>query len=254
MSLIELISTVEAHQKTLTVVNTDSKVVEQLREQFADRNVEVVEGGLDGNDSSFAMLSADGEFVTAIGIDRVLADDRTVQPGFEPKRYRPILDELDETMFTSFSNGKMVAASREIEDRAWRMGNGTLHAGFQTLSNVEKTNDVYEHLGTREDLTVLAYAAPEGEVPDHSNYLINIERAPEIRATWFVVYDGGGVDANKCALLAEERETGRFYGFWSYDPATVDYLTDHLTTTYGVIETDGSGSDETEERDRRRTA
>jgi hypothetical protein len=34
-------------------------------------------------------------------------------------------------------------------------------------------------------------------------------------------------------LLAEEREPGGFYGFWSYDPETVDDVIDYLTERYG---------------------
>jgi DICT domain-containing protein len=144
------------------------------------------------------------------------------------------LDHLDETMFTSYSREDMVAASREIEDRAWRVGDGELHAGFQTLDVLTGETDTYDLLGGKERLDVHAYAADEGDAPDVEHYTVHVGETAEIRETWFVAYDGGGYDEAKCALLAEERAPGEFYGFWSYDPETVDYIIDYLTDRYGT--------------------
>jgi len=44
------------------------------------------------------------------------------------------------------------------------------------------------------------------------------------------------VDAPVRALLAEEREPRAFYGFWTYDAATVEWIVDHLRSHYGVLE------------------
>jgi hypothetical protein len=237
MSLSELIAGVEAHEKTLTVFNADREVLSALREQFHDRNLSVEGDETTDGEPSFVVLSERGEFVTAAGLDDVLGapdrDDR--EPGFEAEATRPILDHLDETMFTSYDTGQMVAASREIEDRAWRVGKGSLHAGFQTLSVLETQMDVYTQLAEK-DLDVHAYAFPDTDVPVHDTDLtIHVERAEEIERSWFVVYDGAGVDVNKCALLAEEREPRTFYGFWTYDPSTVDWIIDHLESSYGLL-------------------
>jgi DICT domain-containing protein len=140
-------------------------------------------------------------------------------------------------MFTSYDTRQMVAASREIEDRAWRLGEGSLHAGFQQLSILSDQMEVYTRLASREGLDVHAYACPDAEVPEHDTDLtIHVERSDEIAKSWFVVYDGNGVDENKCALLAEERESRAFYGFWTYDPDTVDWLIEYLEGAYGLIE------------------
>jgi hypothetical protein len=32
------------------------------------------------------------------------------------------------------------------------------------------------------------------------------------------------------------REESGFYGFWTYDPVTVDWILDHLRETYGLVE------------------
>ncbi|WP_418282430.1 DICT sensory domain-containing protein [Halorubrum sp. DTA98] len=247
MSLIELIAGVEASEATLTVFNADPAVRETLAEHFADRNVRVVAAETDAGPDEFAVLARDEAFVTAVSIDDLLPERNPDATGTSstdgdgrPRRTgRPVLDRMDETLFTSYSNADMVAASREIEDRAWRVGDGELHAGFQTLDVLTGEARTYSRLATLADLDVHAYAAAEGDAPEADRYTVHIERAPEIRETWFVAYDGGGFDDAKCVLLAEEREPGRFYGFWSYDPETVDEVIDYLTDRYGSPEPTG---------------
>lgn len=254
MSLIELIAGVEAREATLTVFNVDPEVQTSLAEHFADRNVRIVREETSAGPDEFAVLSQDGEFVTATSVDELLpgrtasadgivAEDGASDEGKNPPGTKraggPVLDHLDETMFTSYSHGDMVAASREIEDRAWRVGTGELHAGFQTLDVLDSESETYDRLAELADLEVHAYASAEGAVPDDCRYTVHIERVPEIRETWFVAYDGGGVDEAKCALLAEEREEGAFYGFWSYDPTTVDYIIEYLAERYGSPEPAG---------------
>ena len=239
MSLTELIAGVEDHEKTLTVFNAADETIETLREQFHDRNVSVSgEGTPSGKPEAFTVLADDDEFVAAADIESVLDDeDERAEPGFDGDAYRPILDHLDETMFTSYDIEQMVAASREIEDRAWRVGKGTLHSGFQKLSILSGQMSIYEQLAEKGTLNVHAYAVPDADVPEHDTDLtIHVERSDEIERSWFVAYDGAGVDVNKCALLAEEREPRSFYGFWTYDPSTVDWIIDHLESTYGLLE------------------
>lgn len=232
MSLTELIAGVEAAEKTLVVYNADD-AVEELRERFADRNVTIETDHTAARTERFlVMLSHEGECLTAVGIDELLGEPGVGNPGVESDPYRPILDRLDETTFTSYGRREMLAASREIEDRAWRIGKGELHSGFQRLSVFETQFEVYTRLGERETLTVHAYGTPDTSIPEQNAFIVHPERSEEIERSWFVAYDGAGLDENKCALLAEEREPGSFYGFWTYDPDTVDYVIDHLSSSY----------------------
>ncbi|MFC6864506.1 DICT sensory domain-containing protein [Halomicroarcula sp. GCM10025817] len=238
MSLSELIAGVESHEQTLTVYNAGEDVGDELRAQFADRNIRVeTERTESGRPGEFVTLSDDGEVVTATSLaafrDELGTESAARAVGDSP--YRPILDHLDETMFTSWSIDRLVAASREIEDRAWRVGSGALHAGFQTTSTLEGELDLYERLGET-DVDVHAYAYPDTDPPAHEGFTLHLERASEIEDSWFVVFDGGGDDEQKSALLAEEREPRAFYGFWTYDPSTVDYILTHLESTYGFVE------------------
>ncbi len=238
MSLSELIAGVESHEGTLTVFNADASVAEDLRDRFADRNVRVArETTGSGRPGEFLTLSDGDGVYTATDVesfyasledrDRVLGEDDAAG----------LLDHLDETLFTSWSIERMVAASREIEDRAWRVGQGSLHAGFQTLSTLQGERDLYDRLGDSA-VDVHAYAVPDIDPPAHSSFRLHLDRSEEIAKSWFVVFDDGsdGATSQKCALLAEERDPREFYGFWTYDPATVDYIVDYLESRYGIVE------------------
>jgi len=240
MALTELIAGVEDHEKTLTVFNADESVTAELRERFADRNIRVAsETTGSGRPGEFLTLSDDNGVHTAADLGSFFEtlDSRTREMSDDGRQ--SILDHLDETLFTSWSIGRMVAASREIEDRAWRVGHGSLHAGFQTLSTLQGELDLYEGLGDS-DVDVHAYAVPDIAPPEHSTFQLHLDRSEEIARSWFVVFDDGTDDSDhasqKCALLAEEREPRQFYGFWTYDPATVDWIVDHLESRYGFVE------------------
>jgi hypothetical protein len=272
--LRELIADVEARELTLTAVNTPDHVVSDLRKQYSDRNISITTREMPDEPNRFAILRRQNTFVTAIRLDDIYAGtieptdtevgatagdevggDATVDafdeenvdlddPTTSPATYsEPVLDHLEEALFTSYSIKQMFMASREIEDRAWRMGSGELHAGFQTVEVLSGQTETYDRLGTQTDLSVHAYAAPVGEtatIPESEGFTLHVEQDDEIRRTWFVVYDGDDVDENKCALLAEERGEDEYYGFWTYDPKTVDYLQEYLKSTYGRVRSDDS--------------
>jgi len=245
MGLFELIAAVDAEEKTLTVFNPEAGVPTALREHFADRNLAIEEATSDAGPRNYAVLSRDDQFLAAIDVSDVLGDRKGVAPGFARETYEVVLDELDETMFTSYDTERMIAASKEIEDRAWRGAAGELHAGFQTCSRFASQAEVYDHIAKRGSLDVHVYAHAEGsdDVDPPAGPTLHLSTATEISDTWFVAYDGGDVEAAKCALLAEERMPGSFYGFWTYDPETVDAIIAHLRSTYPIPEADGRAAD-----------
>lgn len=240
MSLTELIAGVEAHEMTMTVYNA-ADAVEDLRERFADRNLVVEAAETEAGPERFLVLSRDGKFLTAVGVDDLLVDSEGTDPAFTGERYRPVLDHVDETLFTSYDRGEMLAATREIEDRAWRVGAGELHAGFQRVSTLCTQLEVYTALGERGTLSVHTYATPNTTLPEQDAFLVHTGESDELANSWFVAFDAAGLDQAKCALLAEEREPGAFYGFWTYDPDTVDYVIDHLSSTYLPVDGGTSG-------------
>jgi hypothetical protein len=242
MGLFDLIAAVEADEKVLTVFDPDPGVVDALREHFADRNLAIRATETAADPANYAVLSRGEEFLTAIDVADVLAGPTGVSSALARETYDPVLDELDETMFTSYDTARMEAASTEIEDRAWRFGRGELHAGFQTGEKFAPQHDTYERLAGRDGLDVHVYGAPAGfDSLDISGPTLHLSTATEITDTWFVAYDGGGTDDAKCALLAEERSEGSFYGFWAYDPETVTDLLSYLEDTYAVTGTASDG-------------
>jgi DICT domain-containing protein len=245
MGLFEFIAAVEDEKKTLTVFNPEAGVTATLREHFADRNIAIQEAEHAAGPGNYAVLSHEDDFLAAIDVSDVLAENRGVEPDFTRETYEPVLDELDETLFTSYDTDRMVAASKEIEDRAWRGATGELHAGFQTCARFASQADVYDHLADRGDLDVHVYAHPEGreEFDPPAGPTLHYSTATEIHDTWFVAYDGGGIEETKCALLAEERQPGSFYGFWTYDSDTVDAVAAYLRRTYAAPEADGTRAD-----------
>jgi DICT domain-containing protein len=126
----------------------------------------------------------------------------------------------------------MLATAREIEDRAWWVGSGTLYVGFQSLPALEAQASLYETFGERDDLDVHAYISDEWDAPDTDGVVVHTESADEIGDFWFLDFAGGEEDVNKSALVAEERTEDEFYGFWTYEPALVDEITTYLRETY----------------------
>lgn len=227
MSLREVVATVRGREKTLTVYTApETSVVPELREYFASQNV-AIEGADAGSDPEHAVLSDDGEFLTAVGIDALRSlTHGTPRSVGENADYSRLLSHLDRTTFTSYNHRQMLEASREIEDRAWRTGDGRLYAGFQRLSNFAGERGTYERLAST-DLDVHVYGVPDDTVAVPDDVTFHGVAIPDVASSWFVVFDGGDDPRQACALLAEEHSDG-FYGFWTYDTSLVDDALDAL--------------------------
>ena len=131
------------------------------------------------------------------------------------------------------SRTRMVGVSRTFERRALREGSGRLLAGFQTLSTLdesERTRTVYDRLAeTGVDVTVCGYPDIDLSNPPFEVFEDTDET---FRDYWFLLYDGDGNDARKCALVAKEAEPAMYDSFWTGDPETVDELFALVAETY----------------------
>ena len=151
------------------------------------------------------------------------------------------------TVKPSRSIAEMLRLSREFERRAWRQGDGALHAGFQHLSAVahsDRTRSVYERLvDAGVDVTVYGY--PDTELADVPFTVVE-DTERELDAYWFLLYDGGGQATRKAALVSEEcrepagslaeqddggpvrvratAENRTYDSYWTTDPERVDRL------------------------------
>ena len=239
MPLSEVIERVKGNEKTLVVFNppADSTLVSDLGDYFTTQNVTVTgRRTASGEPEGVVVLQFDDEVLAAVPaeqLDELLAGGalRDTGIGIDDTDYHEILQHLKETTFTSYDKGQMIAISHEIEDRALRVDEGRLYTGFQYASKLDDQHDRYRRLGTT-GVDIHTFTAPDGtpiEIEGITHHSID---NTEIERSWFVVFDGGGTDSYKTALLATEQAPNRFYGFWSDDPGIVDRIGSYLDDAY----------------------
>ncbi len=217
--LESFIEDIERRHKRFTVYSTDET---GLPDQLATRNVTVDHRQLPpSGPDAFVAIHDDEDFAGVISMADLqeLLSPPIIRPGNRDELtsgYRALFDVLEETLFVSMTRKQLLAASREIEDRALRVGRGTLRVGFQSLSIFETQQKLYRQLGNETDLNIRIYGEPDRNVPDTENISIHQDIDGSLRPYWFLAFDGGGDSAQACALLARER-SDRYAGFWSYD-------------------------------------
>lgn len=239
-SLRERLDAVEQRRKRIEVYTADSDVVGDLETQFSTRNVSVVHRSLpSGEDEGFVIIrDGDGSFRRTMGLDQfeaILSPDVDLpwEIAATETSLADVFDFLDNTVFSTFDRRQMLAVSREIEERAWRVGSGRLLVGFQNTRAVTAQRGVYETFARESEVSPTLFL--EDELDSDLDDRIRVERggSDDIGRFWFVVFDGDGDDGYKCALLAEERDPGTYYGFWTYEPDTVDEIITDLDSLAG---------------------
>ncbi|WP_299332922.1 DICT sensory domain-containing protein [Haloplanus sp.] len=239
------IECVKHHEKELRLFNVDptDAIHEALRTQFAMLNVRITVGQTASKAPEDVAVLSNRRVVLAVvdgsTLRELLGDVPTKagRLGVTNGKYRTILRHLKETTFTSYDTEQLLYGSREIEDRARRIGQGSIHAGFQRCSAMTDQRSVYADLASQ-GVSVHAYGIPDATPPDLGSGHVHAVPADEIAETWFVVFDGGGDETQKTALLACERADNEFYGVLTYDPGFVDPLLAYLDRTYDTS-TDG---------------
>lgn len=224
MSLGAIIDRVERHGRRVTLVSPPSRaVVSAVKQTFGPQGVSVdVEAG---SDRPTAMVRDGPDVIKVVPLGD---DDAAVEAATD--ELTDALSTLNRTTFVSYDLRGMFAATREIEDRAWRVGDGCLRAGFQRVGALAEQSAVYSQLATA--LDVHTYAIPDGPPPEMGEATVHLDPAVEIECSWFVIYDGGGRARDKCALVAEERGDRQFSGFLTYAPDLVDEVDEYIATTY----------------------
>lgn len=232
-SLADVHRMAERSRRTVTVYAP--VLPADLPMQFGDSHVELKHVSLPV-EREFVVVSDGDEAKSVLHLEDFEAfTDRATESEPTPdreSRYKEFLSALADTTFSSLDRRHLMATTREFEDRAYRVGSGSLHAGFQRLSNFEDQLPVYRRLGEA-GLDLHVYGAPDWAPPYVENLTVHPDDTPEIMESWFVAYDGGGDDAQKCALLADQRGSGSFHGIWTYEPELVDVLLGYLEREYG---------------------
>ncbi|MGB9965269.1 DICT sensory domain-containing protein [Halobacterium sp. CBA1126] len=226
--LQDIVDRVDERALTLTLYNADvpRSVLRDVQSYFEVQSVDLRRAATDdGDPRNFVVLHDGSEYLAATSLGslyRVIRPDSPLIEASDPGEiaYPELFEHIDQSVFTDYGRDRMVVASREIESSAHRLG-GRLHAGFQRLSNLRPQYRLYERLAAA-GVDTHIYGRPNWTVPTDA-HTIHAYDDEEITDTWFVVLDADD-DADKRALLAEERHDDQFYGFWTFDSDIVDTI------------------------------
>lgn len=226
-----LLAGVRSRDHAFTVYRGDEPThVESL---FAAHGVEVDVRSLPpAGPDPFVLIETDGEFVGVIGAAELdgLFEPPIVRPGERDgvsAGYRPVFELLDDTVFSSMRRGALLTVSREIEDRAYRVGTGALHASFQRFSAFRPQADAYRHLAADTDLDVHVYGADDWDPPAIPGVGYHAVDDDELGRYWVLAFDGGD-DGQPCGLVAVE-ESDEYTGFWTDDATLVESILETVT-------------------------
>ncbi|RLM56513.1 histidine kinase [Halobellus sp. Atlit-31R] len=218
-----ILDAVHRSEKQLVVYRSGGET--DLEAQFASHRVDVVHRDLPpGGPEPFLIVSEGGKFAGALPLEDLigLLEPPVVRPGAREDvsdGYRVLFEVLDETVFTTMERRALLTVSREIEERAFRVGCGTLHASFQQLSVFEPQVETYRRLADASELDIHVYGTDDWTPPAIDGVTYHSDAA-EIDQFWTLTFDGCGDDTQACALLAREQAEG-YEGCWTNDPETV---------------------------------
>ncbi|MFO7925840.1 MAG: DICT sensory domain-containing protein [Halobacteriota archaeon] len=203
---------------------------------FDGHGVELARGSLpSGGPESFVVIERDGEFAGALGVSELawLLEPPIVRPTDREgisEGYRALFDALDDTVFSAMTRRELLAVSREVEDRAYRVGTGTLRVGFQTPAAFDAQLEGYRRLAADTDLEIHVYSVDPAAESRSNTEGITLHRGNEtIDRYWVLAFDGGDDETQACGLLAQDRVDG-YSGFWTNDGAIVTKIAAELTT------------------------
>lgn len=242
-----LLAYLAQYSQTVTIydfMGTD----EQLRELVEWLNgygthVQIAQTEL-ASPNGVAVLHRDGEIRGACSVESLLSRvDFETETDTEqlPDDFLSALS-ADVTVKSTLTVTEMVRISRDFERRALREGSGTLHAGFQQLSQIahsKRTLKMYTALADK-GVDVTVYGSPDTTLDDVPFTVVPDEKR-ELNQYWFLLYDGNGNPHRKAALVSKECLTdeqhvgsnidqsdtasnGSYDGYFTTEPEIVDEL------------------------------
>lgn len=227
MSLAAIIETAERHRVSVVYYRPEP---DGFGSRFGTRNVDITYRDLPPGGPDPFVVVRDGErFRGAVSVETLRAFlsppvPRSQNPDDLSPAYRAVFELLETTVFASLSRRQLLATAREIEDRAYRVGRGTFHVGFQSVAAFDAQRTLYRQLAERTDLDIHVHVVPAPDTDSLRDFplTVHVDPAADTGRYWFLVFDGDGDDRQKCALVAEQRGPDEFYGTWTYDPSLVD--------------------------------
>ena len=231
-SLRKLRERARGPSKTITTFGPEA--YDDIEPVLAQFDVDVVHEPLPIPESSGYLVVKRGE--EYLGAISAAAFGELRDPPEEPpwdaatreSAYRELVALLSGTSFEMAEKRRLVATAREVEDRAWRTGRGSLSVTFQSLAAFERQLPAYERLAEMTDLAVTVFGEPNWEPPPTDGIEVSRDETGELAEFWIVAFDGAGDDDAACALIAEELRPGTYTGVVTYDPAVVDDVVAYL--------------------------
>ncbi|WP_233562759.1 DICT sensory domain-containing protein [Haloarcula sp. Atlit-120R] len=119
---------------------------------------------LTGQQDAFAVIRRDGVFAEAIPLTALQAflckltvrSGDSGPPDSDPGR-QLLYSALANTLLSSLTPAQLLETSHEFEDRAYRVGEGTLRVSFQSLSIFRSQRARYETLASDTTLDIHVY-------------------------------------------------------------------------------------------------
>jgi hypothetical protein len=237
MTVRTLLRRFEGSDLTVTVYGPPSvtTVVERLTAQRIDATWRTLPTG---ETEAFAVIHRDGAFAETVpltALETFLCEPTagigdSGGPDSDPGR-QLLRSALANTLLSSLTPAQLLATSQEFEDRAYRVGEGTLRVSFQSLSIFRSQRARYETLASDTALDIHVYGRADWEPPTIPGITFHPLTDSTLESVWLLAFDAAGDDQNKCALVAEETEDGPFRGVWTYSPRLVDEI---MTTVAAV--------------------
>jgi hypothetical protein len=219
-------------------VGADDRGDVDVAERFANHDVHVEYRTLpSGAPAPFVVVERDGEFAGAIALADLadILEPPVVGPGDADDvsdGYRVLFEVLDDTVFTAMARRELLAVSREIEERAFRIGTGVLHAGFQSLSVYRSQVDVYRTLATDTDLEIHVYGDADWSPPAVPGISYHAYPNADDERFWVMAFVGGDAASTTNALVARQ-EGDAYDGFWTDDAGVTREVTSALDPATG---------------------
>lgn len=193
MDLLETVEYIRGREKELALFNLadGDGLANDVSHFFDTQNVRICTYKTASDSPETAVLTSKNDVLGQISLpelQELIRRSPTSEGGvgIEDIEHEELLSHLKETTFTSHDTEQMLYASREVEDRARRIGTGTIHAGFQTASTMTEQEAIYTDLGNR-GVRVHMYGVPDGSQPSFDDATVHTVRSEEIANTWFVV-------------------------------------------------------------------
>ncbi|WP_254273107.1 DICT sensory domain-containing protein [Haloarcula marina] len=223
------ILTAAADDRKRVVVYAPGDEGTDLADALATRNLDVYRREIPALSADAFVVIRDGSgFRGAVSLTDLLAflappiRRPTELDDLDPA-YRAIYELLDNTVFVSLDRRQLLATSRELEERAWRLGRGRLHVGFQSSAAFEAQADLYREMANATRIDIHVYVPPEGDTTHLDDAPLTVHAIDgELERYWFILFDDEGTGAQNCALVAEQQSADRYRGVWTYDPELVE--------------------------------